>query len=99
MECPHCQSDQTNERSARTGLGYRRFRCRGCHREFHKRTGTGGRLYACERLLCSREELSATPCLGKIVQGPSSPQANSLVPASALSCAARPADWKCGHHF
>jgi putative transposase len=40
MECPHCESAVTNERRERTELGYRRFRCRRCHREFNERTGT-----------------------------------------------------------
>jgi putative transposase len=37
MKCPHCQSGQTRERPE---LGYRRFRRRGCQREFNERTGT-----------------------------------------------------------
>jgi putative transposase len=40
MRCPHCQSTVTTERSDRTGLGYRRFRCRACTRGFNERTGT-----------------------------------------------------------
>jgi hypothetical protein len=40
MECPHCQSVHTNDRPERTELGYRRFRCRRCHREFNERTDT-----------------------------------------------------------
>ena len=40
MKCPHCQSVYTNQRPERTELGYRRFRCRGCQREFNQRTGT-----------------------------------------------------------
>jgi putative transposase len=40
MPCPHCQSSPTLERKDRTELGYRRFRCRTCHREFNERTGT-----------------------------------------------------------
>src|SRR5215468_9113249 len=40
MTCPHCQSSHTQVRPQRTELGYRRFRCRGCHREFNERTGT-----------------------------------------------------------
>src|SRR5215831_5530993 len=40
MWCPHCESADTNERRERTALGYRRFRCRACHREFKERTGT-----------------------------------------------------------
>jgi transposase-like protein len=40
MGCPHCESADTRERRERTALGYRRFRCRGCNREFNERTGT-----------------------------------------------------------
>jgi hypothetical protein len=32
MQCPHCCSAKTMERSDRTTHGYRRFRCRGCGR-------------------------------------------------------------------
>lgn len=40
MACPHCKSVHTRERLERTELGYRRFRCRECDREFNERTGT-----------------------------------------------------------
>jgi putative transposase len=40
IPCPHCESGDTRERQERTELGYRRFRCRGCRREFDERTGT-----------------------------------------------------------
>ena len=40
MQCPYCQSVQTRERPERTELGYRRFRCHACRREFNERTGT-----------------------------------------------------------
>jgi len=40
MQCPHCQSSETRERPERTELGYRRFRCQKCRREFDERTGT-----------------------------------------------------------
>src|SRR5687768_3983904 len=40
MTCPHGESTATTERSDRTALGYRRFRCRDCSRVFHERTGT-----------------------------------------------------------
>jgi transposase-like protein len=40
MWCPHCESTDTNERRERTALGYRRFRCHTCNREFNERTGT-----------------------------------------------------------
>jgi putative transposase len=40
MTCPHCESTATTERSDRTELGYRRFRCRDCRRGFNERTGT-----------------------------------------------------------
>ena len=40
MRCPHCRSSATTKRSDRTELGYHRFRCRACQREFNERTGT-----------------------------------------------------------
>jgi transposase-like protein len=40
MTCPHCESTAVTERPDRTELGYRRFRCRACKREFNERTGT-----------------------------------------------------------
>jgi putative transposase len=40
MWCPHCESADTKERRERTELGYRRFRCQTCKREFNERTGT-----------------------------------------------------------
>ena len=40
MRCPHCDAADTVERRERTELGYRRFRCRMCHREFNERTRT-----------------------------------------------------------
>src|SRR5438445_11150835 len=40
MRCPHCESTATTERRERTELGYLRFRCRACHREFNERTRT-----------------------------------------------------------
>src|SRR5262249_18331448 len=40
MQCPYCQASETRERPERTELGYRRFRCWSCHREFNERTGT-----------------------------------------------------------
>jgi putative transposase len=40
MTCLHCESTAITERSERTELGYRRFRCRACKREFNERSGT-----------------------------------------------------------
>src|SRR5262245_39508398 len=40
LGCPHCNSPAPTERRGRTDLGYRRFRCCTCHREFNERTGT-----------------------------------------------------------
>jgi hypothetical protein len=40
MRCPHCLSTATTERSDRTELGYRRFRCRDGGHVFNERTGT-----------------------------------------------------------
>ena len=40
MPCPHCTAAATTERSTRTALGYRTFRCRACRRPCNERTGT-----------------------------------------------------------
>jgi putative transposase len=40
MRCPYCESAVITERPERTELGYRRFHCRGCTREFNERTRT-----------------------------------------------------------
>jgi len=40
MRCPHCESADMTERRERTALGYQRFRCITCKREFNDRTGT-----------------------------------------------------------
>ena len=40
MACPHCATTTTKERTTRTQLGYRTFRCSGCRRTFNERTGT-----------------------------------------------------------
>lgn len=40
MRCPACSSRATTERSDRTELGYRRYRCRDCDRGFNERSGT-----------------------------------------------------------
>lgn len=40
MTCPNCASTATSERTARTQLGYRTFRCLRCRRIFHERSGT-----------------------------------------------------------
>lgn len=40
MQCLACTSRATTERSDRTELGYRRFRCRDCGRGFNERSGT-----------------------------------------------------------
>src|SRR4028118_461737 len=40
MACPNCASTTTNERSTRTQLGYRTFRCLRCRRIFNERSGT-----------------------------------------------------------
>jgi putative transposase len=73
MTCPHCESTATAERSDRTELGYRRFRCRDCQRVFNERTGTpfnrlqygivnlSSRLYNCS-LVCDIR-LMNTPAL------------------------------------
>jgi putative transposase len=40
MNCPRCNSTQTNESSRKTALGYRTFRCSACKCRFNERTGT-----------------------------------------------------------
>jgi len=40
MDCRHCGAARTIERLECTELGYRRFRCRECGREFNERAGT-----------------------------------------------------------
>jgi len=40
MDCPHCDSSATTERSDVTTRGYHRFRCRSCGRSFNERTGS-----------------------------------------------------------
>lgn len=40
MPCPHCTSTTTRQRSTRTQLGERAFRCLTCRRSFNARTGT-----------------------------------------------------------
>jgi putative transposase len=40
MTCPPCESTATTERADRTELGYRRFLCRVCMREFNECTRT-----------------------------------------------------------
>src|SRR3712207_2570531 len=39
MECICCGSAAISERPERTAQGYRRFRCRGCGKQFNERTG------------------------------------------------------------
>jgi transposase-like protein len=40
MNCPHCASSVTKERTKKTSLGYRTFCCSTCKRTFNERTGT-----------------------------------------------------------
>jgi putative transposase len=40
MDCPHCNSSATTERSDVTARGYHRFRCRSCRCGFNERTGS-----------------------------------------------------------
>jgi putative transposase len=39
MECVDCGSAAPSERRDRTAQGHRRFRCRGCGRQFNERSG------------------------------------------------------------
>ena len=39
MRCIACESEAVTERPERTAQGYRRFRCRGCGKQFNERTG------------------------------------------------------------
>jgi putative transposase len=40
MNCPRCSTTITTQLLKKTSLGYRVFRCKGCHRIFNERTGT-----------------------------------------------------------
>jgi len=40
MNCPHCSSSRIQHLSQSTALGYSRFHCSGCQRNFNERTGT-----------------------------------------------------------
>ena len=40
MNCPHCASTVTKERTKKTSLGYRTFCCSDRKRTFNERTGT-----------------------------------------------------------
>ncbi len=40
MDCPHCTSTVTKERTKKTSLGYRTFCCSDCKRTFNERTET-----------------------------------------------------------
>ena len=40
MNCPHCKSTNTRQCKQVTYLGYLKFRCRQCDRQFNERTGT-----------------------------------------------------------
>ena len=40
MDCPHCASTNARQCSSKTNLGYKKYRCRGCHRQYNERTGT-----------------------------------------------------------
>jgi transposase-like protein len=40
MKCPYCPSLTTTQLSRKTSLGYKTFRCTGCHRVFNERTGS-----------------------------------------------------------
>src|ERR671939_1860215 len=40
MDCVACGSAAVTERPERTARGYRRFRCRGCGKQYNERSGT-----------------------------------------------------------
>ena len=40
MQCIGCGSEAVTERPERTAQGYKRFRCRGCGKQFNERSGT-----------------------------------------------------------
>src|SRR2546423_2428457 len=40
MDCPHCTSTATKQRTKKTALGYRTFRCSACRGTFNERSGT-----------------------------------------------------------
>ena len=40
MDCPHCQSKNTQKLNQKTLLSYKKYYCRGCRREYNERTGS-----------------------------------------------------------
>ena len=40
MDCAHCQSKNTHKCKSTTELGYEKYRCRDCGRQYNERTGT-----------------------------------------------------------
>ena len=60
MGGPHGESADTTERRERTALGYRRFRCPTCKREFNERTGTRFNQRGCSGFVQSLSAFLAT---------------------------------------
>jgi len=40
MNCPHCNSKKTTQLKSTTLLGYQKYRCADCTKQFNERTGT-----------------------------------------------------------
>ena len=40
MDCPHCLSNKTRQLDKKTNLGYQKFYCRTCFKQYNERTGT-----------------------------------------------------------
>ena len=40
MNCPHCESARTNKLNQSTQLGYQKYRCQSCGKQYNERTGT-----------------------------------------------------------
>ena len=40
MDCPHCSSNNTRHLDKKTNLGYQKYYCRDCCKQYNERTGT-----------------------------------------------------------
>lgn len=40
MDCPVCKSTKSCQLKRHTGLGYKQYRCLGCHKQYNERNGT-----------------------------------------------------------
>jgi transposase-like protein len=40
MNCPHCESHRTHQLNPTTRLGYKKYACQDCSKQYNERTGT-----------------------------------------------------------